>query len=309
MPRHIPVLPAETLHFLAPERGGTFVDCTVGLGGHAAALLGSSPAVDVIGLDRDPEALALAAERLADFGARARFAVACFDQLERRLEEMEIGKVSGILADLGVSSLQLEEGRRGFSFMRDGPLDMRMGSQELTAREIVNCYPEEELAKVIRQYGEERQARRIARRIVDRRRSAPIETTGELRRLIEEIQPRRPPAARRARIHPATRTFQALRIEVNRELDQLRELLDQAVGLLERDGRLVVISYQSLEDRIVKHTLRDLATGEIEPVTGRTRAESQVIEVLTRRPVRPGAEEVAANPRARSARLRAARRL
>ncbi|MCP4740328.1 MAG: 16S rRNA (cytosine(1402)-N(4))-methyltransferase RsmH, partial [Bosea sp.] len=186
--------------------------------------------------------------------------------------------------------------------------DMRMGGGELTAWTVVNRYPEEELANILKNYGEERQARRIARAIVGDRRQRPFETTAELSSLIERLSPSRP-AAGRPRLHPATRTFQALRIETNDELDQVRQLLDQSVRMLEQDARMVIISYHSLEDRIVKHTLRDLATGEIEPITGRPRAESQVIEVLTKKPVRPSAQEVAVNRRARSARLRAARRL
>ncbi len=224
------------------------------------------------------------------------------------MAEHGIERASGVLADLGVSSMQLGVAERGFSFRLDGPLDMRMGTGELTAAMVVNRYSEAALTKIFKQYGEERYARRIARRITDARAEAPIETTAELSRLVERAKPRPKPGSRR-RIHPATQVFQALRIEVNQELDQLRELLEQSVRMVERDGRLVVISYQSLEDRVVKHTLRDLAVGEIEPVTGRPRAESRLIEVLTRKPLRPAAEEVAANPRSRSARLRAARRL
>ena len=256
-------------------------------------------------MDRDRRALELARERLAGFGERVRLIYGRFDDLERRLAEQGIEGVNGVLADLGVSSMQLEVPERGFSFMYDGPLDMRMGSGEVTARDVVNRYREEELAKIFREYGEERYSRRIARRIAEKRLEAPIETTAELRRLVERAKPR----SKTRRIHPATQVFQALRIEVNQELEQLRDLLAQSTRILDRDGRLVVISYHSLEDRLVKHTLRDLATGEIEPVTGRPRAETRIIEVLTRKPVRPTAEEVATNPRSRSARLRAARRL
>ena len=302
---HKPVLPAEVVRFLDLSRGGCFVDCTVGLGGHARAILEACPTATLVGVDRDRQALELAAERLQEFGDRVRLVVGRFDQLERRLAEQGIERVRGILADLGVSSMQLERADRGFSFMQEGPLDMRMGAGELTARDIVNRYPEKELSMIFREFGEERHARRIAGAVVEARREAPIETTFQLRNLVERVKPR----PKRRRIHPATQVFQALRIEVNQELDQLRELLDQSVRMLETKGRMVVISYHSLEDRIVKHTLRDLATGEIEPVTGKPRAESRVIEVLTRKPVRPAAEEVAANPRSRSARLRAARRL
>jgi 16S rRNA (cytosine1402-N4)-methyltransferase len=201
--------------------------------------------------------------------------------------------------------MQLETAERGFSFRREGPLDMRMGPGELTAGDIVNRYSEAELQEIFKEYGEERRARRIARAVVGARERKPIETTTELRQLIHRTVGRPP----RQRIDPATRVFQALRIEVNRELEGLSRMLDQVVDLLDRDGRLVVISYHSLEDRIVKHRLRNLARGEIDEATGRRHSESRLIEVLTKKPVRPTAAEVAANPRARSARLRAARRL
>ena len=302
---HQPVLCAETVELLDTARGGCYVDCTVGLGGHAAAILGSSAEATLLGIDRDRRALELAAERLAGFGDRVQLVAGRFGDLRRLVTELGIGRLSGVFADLGVSSMQLEVADRGFSFQLDGPLDMRMGLGERTARDIVNRYAEEELGRIFSEYGEERHARRIARAIVAERREKPIVTTGDLRVRANPVL--RPPAKRR--IHPATQVFQALRIEVNQELEELRMLLDQAVDMLERDARMVMISYHSLEDRLVKHTLRDLATGEIEPVTGRPRAESRVIEVLTRKPLRPSAEEVAANPRARSARLRAARRL
>ncbi len=333
-PVHQPVLLAEVVRLLDLSRGGCIVDCTLGLGGHAAAILDGSPAVTLVGLDRDTEALDLASEHLDRFGDRARLVRARFDQLEEVLADEGIDKASGVFADLGVSSMQLDVGERGFSFRLDGLLDMRMSrrrrangpgsrrrrangpgsrrrrANELTAKTIVNRYPEAELSRIFKQHGEERHARRIARRIVEARKEAAIETTTELCRLVERAKPyqRRRRDGRKS-IHPATQVFQALRIEVNQELDQLRELLDQSVRMLDSDGRLVVISYQSLEDRMVKHTMRDLARGEIEPVTGRARAETRLIEVLTRKPLRPTAEEVAANARSRSARLRAARRL
>lgn len=320
VPEHRPVLLAEAIRYLDPGRGGRFVDCTVGLGGHAAELLEHYPGVELTGVDRDLQALTLAAERLEEFGDRVELIACPFDELETRLRERGIERVSGVLADLGVSSLQLDKADRGFSFARQGPLDMRMGIGELTAREIVNRYSEDDLTKILREYGEDRWARRIAREIVDERRTKPLETTAELRQLVERVKPNLPRygrgrrhggrrQGRRGSIHPATQTFQALRIEVNQELDQLREMLEQSARMLESKGRLVVISYHSLEDRIVKHRFRELATGEIEPVTGQPRAATQVIEVLTRKPVRPSDEEVADNPRARSARLRAARRL
>jgi 16S rRNA (cytosine1402-N4)-methyltransferase len=306
--RHIPVLLEETIGFLLPERGGLFVDCTLGLGGHASALLEAYPEIRLIGIDRDPEALELARELLLPFGKRVRLVPGDFAELTTLLHGLQIEAVDGILADLGVSSLQLDKGSRGFSFRRQGPLDMRMGPGELTADEVVNHYSEAQLEKIFRDYGEERRARRIARAVTAERRQKRIETTTELRDIVAGAL-RRGGGRPRGRIDPATRVFQAIRIEVNRELVGLDTFLDQAVRMMNRDGRLVVISYHSLEDRIVKNRLRDLARGEVDQVTGRPRSETQVIEVLTKRPVRPGAEEVAFNPRSRSGRLRAARRI
>ena len=306
--QHQPVLVAETLEWLAPGRGGLFVDATVGLGGHAEALLAASPDVRLVGIDRDPAALARAGARLAPFGPRVRLVHANFHDFEQALAGLDVrGGVAGVLADLGVSSLQLETPGRGFSFRHDGPLDMRMGLSETTAADLVHQASEGELETIFREYGEERQARRIARAIARAREERPIATTGELKRLVDQAKGAR--ALREERIDPATRVFQALRIAVNRELAGLDRFIEEAVRLLAADGRLVVISYHSLEDRIVKNTLRDLARGEIDPVTGRSRSESQLIEVLTRKPVRPSAAEVDLNPRARSGKLRAARRL
>lgn len=306
--RHIPVLLEETLGFLQPERGGLFVDCTLGLGGHASALLEAFPEIRLVGIDRDPEALELARELLLPFGERVRLVSGDFAELTTLLHGLRIESVDGILADLGVSSLQLDKGSRGFSFRREGPLDMRMGPGELTADEVVNHYAEAQLEKIFRDYGEERQARRIARVLTAERRHKRIETTTELRDIVAGAL-RRGRGRPQGRIDPATRVFQAIRIEVNRELVGLDTLLDQAVRMMNRDGRLVVISYHSLEDRIVKNRLRDLARGEVDQITGRPRSETQVIEVLTKRPVRPGDEEVTFNPRSRSGRLRAARRI
>jgi 16S rRNA (cytosine1402-N4)-methyltransferase len=299
---------AESLEWLAPGRGGVFVDATVGLGGHSEALLQASPDVQLVGIDRDPQALERAGRRLAPFGSRVRLVQANFHHLDRALAGLGVHgvrSIAGVLADLGVSSLQLETAERGFSFRLDGPLDMRMGLADLTAADLVNQASEGELETIFRDYGEERQARRIARAIGRARAEKPIETTGELRRLVGGVVGRR----REERIDPATRVFQALRIAVNQELAGLEAFIQGAVDMLESEGRLVVISYHSLEDRIVKNALRDLAQGEVDPVTGRPRAETQLIEVLTKKPQRPSAEEVAFNPRSRSARLRAARRL
>jgi len=298
---HRPVLLREAIELLGAARGGLFVDATLGAGGHAEAILTAAPATRLVGIDRDPDARALAARRLAPFGDRVEIHAGDFADLAVALRGR---RAAGVLADLGVSSLQLDRAERGFSFRRDGPLDMRMADAGESAAELVNRSTEAELETIFRSYGEEPEARRVARAVIAARDAAPLTTTGELAAVV-----RRAKRARETRIDPATRVFQALRIAVNRELDSLAELLDRAVGLLEQDGRLVVISYHSLEDRIVKNRLRDMARGEVDPVTGRTRSETQVLELLTKRPIVPGADEVAANPRARSARLRAARRL
>ncbi len=306
--QHTPVLVAETLELLAPARGGLFVDGTVGLGGHAEALLAAHPGTRLLGIDRDPDALAHAAARLGPFGDRVRLVEGDFHQLADLLAREGIDSIAGFLADLGVSSLQLDTPERGFSFRFDAPLDMRMGRRGPTAADLLTSSSEGELENILREYGEERQARRIARAIVAARAEAPLETTGQLKTLIDRVKRRRP-GDREGRVDPATRVFQALRIAVNRELAGLRGAVEQVVRLLASDGRLVVISYHSLEDRIVKNTLRDLARGEIDQITGRPHAETQAIEVLTKKPVRPSEAEVELNPRARSARLRAARRI
>ena len=303
---HQPVLVDEVLEFLRPERGGLFVDCTVGLGGHAQAILERGPQARLVGVDRDPQALERARARLERFGTRARLVRADFGDLAEVLESLGGELATGVLADLGVSSLQLDSAERGFSFRFSGPLDMRMGSEGPTAADVVNKYSEEQLRKIIWEHGDERQARRIAKALVEARKQAPLETTDDLKRVIYEAKGR--PTGRSARfgrregrVDPATRVFQALRIEVNRELARLERLLDEVVQL--------VISYHSLEARLVKNSLRDLARGKIDEITGRSHSESKVIEVLTKKPVRPSEHEIAINPRARSARLRAARRL
>lgn len=313
---HVPVLVHETLRYLLPERpyrgDGLFVDATVGLGGHAAELLEEAPGARLLGIDRDPWALERAGARLAPFGERVRLEEGSFSEVAAVVARCEGpgARAAGVLADLGVSSMQLDTAERGFSFRFDAPLDMRMGTRGPTAADVVNSYPEADLARIFREYGEERQARRIARAVVEARRDEPVETTGDLRRIILGAKGGRSGrrSKREGRVDPATRTFQALRIEVNRELAELERFLDEAVRLLETDGRLVVISYHSLEDRIVKNTLRDLARGEVDQVTGRPHAETRVIEVLTKKPVTPSPREIEANPRSRSAKLRAGRR-
>jgi 16S rRNA (cytosine1402-N4)-methyltransferase len=290
---HEPVLTAEALTFLAPERGGLFVDCTVGLGGHTRALL-EAGATRVIGLDRDRDALEVAAADLAAFGDRAELVHADYRSLAEVLAARGIEAIDGALADLGVSSLQIDAEGRGFSFRRDEPLDMRMDrTAGATAADVVNATPEGELADIIFRFGEERHSRRIARAIVEARRRGPIATTGQLAATVR----RAVPTHGWQRIDPATRTFQALRIWVNRELEGLEEFLRDVVTRLRGGGRVVVISFHSLEDRIVKHTFRALE-----------RAEA-IVKVLTKRPVVPGEAELARNPRARSAKLRAAERV
>lgn len=306
---HRPVLLQETMKFLAPERGGLFVDCTVGLGGHSEAILTSSEDTRVIGLDRDPAALAFARERLAAFGERFRAIKANFKDLQSVLEDSGQLNPAGILADLGVSSLQFDSTERGFSFRFDAPLDMRMDpTSGETAADILFQLPESEIARIIFEFGEERHSRRIARRIVQRREEGrPIATTKELADLILQAVGGR----KKNQIHPATRTFQSLRIAVNRELEGLANFIENAIDLLQPDGRLVVISFHSLEDRIVKRELRRMS-GHCDcpprlPVCAC--GARRVVEILTKRPVAPGTDEVEENPRARSAKLRACRKL
>jgi 16S rRNA (cytosine1402-N4)-methyltransferase len=290
---HLPVMTAEVLEHLRPARGGLFVDCTVGLGGHARALL-EAGATRVIGLDRDLDALAHARQTLAPWSDRVELVHADYRALEQVLDDRQLGPVDGALADLGVSSLQFDGPGRGFSFQRDEPLDMRMDrSGGDTAADLLARASEREIADAIFQYGEERFSRRIARAIVDARRESPLQTTGRLASIVRRVIPRRGPM----RIDPATRTFQALRIWVNRELDGLDRFLEAAMGRLREGARLVVIAFHSLEDRIVKHTLRALEQ------------RGAGVKVLTKRPMVPSDDEVQRNPRARSAKLRAAERI
>ncbi len=290
---HVPVMTAEVLQHLCPERGGLFVDCTVGLGGHARALL-EAGATRVIGLDRDLDAIAGARDTLAPFRDRVELVHADYRAIDDVLDERQWTRVDGALADLGVSSLQFDAPGRGFSFQRDEPLDMRMDqSGGDTAADLVARSTERELADAIFQYGEERFSRRIARAIVEARHDTAVATTGRLASIVRRAIPRRGPM----RIDPATRTFQALRIWVNRELDGLDTFLEAAARRLRAGARLVVITFHSLEDRIVKHTLRGLEHREPR------------VKVLTKKPIVATDEEVRQNPRARSAKLRAAERL
>ena len=306
-PTHVPVLLREVLETLRPGRGGLFVDATLGLGGHAEAILDASPDVRLVGVDRDPEALALARERLARFGGRFVAVEGRHEELALHLDRLGIREVDGVLADLGVSSMQLDRAERGFSFMKDGPLDMRMGPSGPTAADLVAELGADELARVFREYGEEPRAKAVARAVVSAREAAPIRTTGELRALVAKAVGGRREEGR----DPATRVFQALRIATNRELVELERFLDDAIARLSLGARLAVLSYHSLEDRIVKDVFRDRSAGCTCPpsfpvcVCSRRR----VLALVTKKPIRPSEEEVAANRRARSARLRVAERI
>ena len=307
---HRPVLLRETIDFLKSERGGLFLDCTVGLGGHSEAILETSETTRVIGFDRDGEALAAATQRLLRFGERFRAVHADFREVGRVLNELGEEMPAGVLADLGVSSLQFDSETRGFSFRFDAPLDMRMDAagDEDTAAELLEQLPEEEIARIIFEYGEERNSRRIAKWIVEHREQGqPIATTKELADLVARAAGKQ----KRQRIHPATRTFQALRIAVNRELEGLAPFVEEVVDLLETDGRLVVISFHSLEYRIMKRELRRLSGQcQCQHRTGVCNCGARrAVELLTKRPVTPDEFEIEANPRARSAKLRACRKL
>lgn len=307
---HVPVLPGETVELLNASKGGIFVDATLGLGGHTELILKAADTTRVIALDQDANAIEIAKERLAGFGGRVTFAHSNFSQLRTLLAKMSIDKVDGILADLGVSSLQLDSPDRGFSFRFDAPLDMRMdaGSGEPTAAELLATLSQEEIANIIYRFGEERFSRRIARRIVEKREAGePIETTKQLAELVERSVKRSP----KDKIHPATRTFQALRIEVNHETEVLERFITDAVDLLKTDGRLAIITFHSLEDRIVKQAFQKLSGKCFCPprIPQCMCGAKKKVEILTRKPLVPCLEETEANPRARSAKLRALRKL
>jgi 16S rRNA (cytosine1402-N4)-methyltransferase len=305
---HQPALADDVVELLLPALalGGTLVDATLGRAGHARRLLEEAPSTRLVGIDRDPEAVEASRADLAPYGERVRLVRAAFQDLEATLERLGVAAVRGVLFDLGVSSPQLDAPERGFSYRFAGPLDMRMDpSQPLTAEQVVNNYSERDLERVIRRYGEERFARRIAAAIV---RSRPHRTTDELADVVARALPA---AARRRGGHPARRSFQALRIEVNHELDALRAGLPAALAALEPGGRVAVISYHSLEDRIVKTYFAEQARGCACPPdlpVCRCAARAR-LRVLTRRPVRPRPAEIAANPRSKAAKLRAAERL
>ncbi len=303
---HQPVLLAEVLEGLQPQRApdGRFIDGTLGAGGHAAALLSAAPRAHLLGIDRDPSALAVARERLAPFGERALLIHANYDQMAALAAQHAFAPVDGILLDLGFSSLQIDDPERGFSFRADAPLDMRYDprADSPSAADLLNTLSAEALADLLYTYGEERESRRLARAIVAAR---PLRTTRQLAELIERALPRR------EKIHPATRTFQALRIAVNDELGALERALPQTVGLLRSGGRLAIISFHSLEDRLVKRFLaRESADCLCPPRQPRcTCGHKATLRLIARKPIAPSAAEIAANPRSRSAKLRLAERL
>jgi 16S rRNA (cytosine1402-N4)-methyltransferase len=302
---HLPVLVNQVVAALAPAPGGWFVDATLGLGGHAGALLEAQPEARVLGLDVDPEALERAGDRLAVFGRRAVLINGSYHLIAGIVHDQGLTSVDGVLFDLGVSSLQLDTPSRGFSFRHDGPLDMRFGREGPTAAELLSDIEEEALVRVLREFGEEPRAKRVARAIVRARLKQPIRTTGELHRIVRSAL-----GPGRGRIDPATRTFQALRIATNRELEALPSAIDQAARLLKPGGRLAVIAFHSLEDRLVKRALRRLSGRCVCP-PGTFACQCQpehLLEILTSKPVTPGADELAHNPRARSAKLRVAAR-
>ncbi len=305
---HVSVLLREALDLLKPEPGGRYIDGTLGGGGHGEAILtASAPDGLVLGLDRDDQALAAAGQRLHEFGARLITRQASFADVREVLDEIGWDRVDGIILDLGVSSWQIDAPERGFSFRSGGPLDMRMDRrQTLDARSLVNGASEEELTRIFRDYGEEPQARRIAARIAAERKSRPIETTDDLARLVEGAK-----GGRRRDHHPATQVFQALRIAVNRELDQLEKFLADGFALLRPAGRLAIIAFHSLEDRLVKNAFRKWSRACLCPPRALVCqcGWSAKVKLLTKRPVVPSDTEISANPRARSAKLRAVERL
>ncbi len=322
--RHVPVMLERTVEVLAPAltaqsltapagraagaRAPLFVDGTLGMGGHTEAILKACPGAVAIGIDRDREALALASERLAGFGPRFRAVHAVYDEIPDVLEELDLGPAQAILLDLGVSSLQLDEADRGFAYAQDAPLDMRMDpTQGPTAADVLNDYAAPDLARILSTYGEERFARSIAKAVVRERETQPFTTSAQLVELLKRVVPA---ASQRSGGHPAKRTFQALRIEVNAELDALEAALPNAVDSLAVGGRVAVLSYHSLEDRMVKRVLSTASRSSAPPGLPVELAEhAPYLRLLARGGEVPGDEEIAVNPRAASARLRAAERL
>jgi len=307
---HKPVLYKEIIHALQPRRGGRYVDGTLGAGGHARGILEASvPDGRLLGLDVDPQALAIARENLAPYEHRIHLAQASYTTLASQLKTLHWESVDGIVLDLGASSMQFDTPERGFSFQHDAPLDMRFGPSAMqTAADIVNTYSESELADVLYEYGEERDSRKLARAIVKAR---PLHTTGQLVAVIEAVSPRRGSFGRLRTVHPATRTFQALRIAVNDELASVAKTLPQAVASLHVGGRLAVISFHSLEDRIVKDFFREQSKDLVNPPYEKLYEVERkaTIKEVNRKPILPSEEETKNNPRARSAKLRIAEKL
>jgi len=290
---HIPVLLEEALNYLHIQRPGIYIDGTIGLGGHSLEILRRNPQSKIIGLDLDESSLLEAKSRLKEFGQRVKLIQTDFRNLPNL--DIDFGQVCGLLLDLGLSSFQLDNPSRGFSFNLEGPLDMRFDHRiKITAARILEKYSENQLATILAEYGELKQARQLAREIVTRRKNQPFTTTTQLRRLVEEVCRWRPQPGK---IHPAAKVFQALRIEVNGELKGLDKFLEKMARLLPSGARIVVISFHSLEDRIIKHTLARLAQAN---------HDLPRVRLLTRKPVTPGEEEIRANPRSHSAKLRAA---
>jgi len=302
---HRPVLYKEIIHALQPQAGGRYVDGTLGAGGHARGILeASAPDGQLLGLDVDPQALVIARETLAPYEHRIHLAQASYTTLSTQLKNLQWDSVDGIVLDLGASSMQFDTAERGFSFMHDAPLDMRFGPHATqTAADIVNKYSERELADLIYEYGEDRDSRKIARAIVSKR---PLHTTRELVAAIEAVSPRRGD-----RVHPATKTFQALRIAVNEELSSIESVLPQAVAGLRSGGRLAVISFHSLEDRIVKEFFREQSKELVNPPYEQLYEVERkaIIKEVNRKPITPSEEETKDNPRARSAKLRIAEKM
>jgi 16S rRNA (cytosine1402-N4)-methyltransferase len=299
---HIPVLQKEVIKYLAPSSNENFVDCTFGGGGHTIAILKENgPKGKVLGIDQDPELISSYKLQVTSFKKRLILVCGNFADLKKITEAYKFRPINGVLLDLGMSSWHLQKSGRGFTFQKDEPLVMRYDGKcqnynlrpkaYLTAKEILNKWPQEEIERILKEYGEERFAKRIAEEIVRRRKIVPIQTTSQL---VEIIKKSVPAWYQRKRIHPATKTFQALRIAVNEELTNLKKVLPQIVEILEKQGRAVIISFHSLEDRIVKTFFKEMA-------------KKQILEILTKKPIRPGPKEIQANPRARSAKLRAAK--
>ncbi|MFN8158030.1 MAG: 16S rRNA (cytosine(1402)-N(4))-methyltransferase RsmH [Candidatus Nanopelagicales bacterium] len=310
-PSHVPVLLERCLTLLAPalERpGAVVVDATLGLGGHSEALLRRFPEVQLVGVDRDPDALALSARRLEPFERRTVLVHAVYDELPRVLDEVDHPRVDGVLFDLGVSSMQLDEAERGFAYAQDAPLDMRMDpTHGMTAADVLNTYAASELARVLREYGEEKFARRIADAVVRERGKEPFDSSA---RLVELIRASIPAPARRTGGNPAKRTFQALRIEVNAELEVLGRAVPAAIDALTVGGRIVVMSYQSLEDRIVKRAMVSRASTDVPPdLPFVPEGHEPELRLITRGSEKASEAEIAENPRAASVRLRAAERM